>query len=287
MSFRFNVVLILLTLVSGCAQPFLRPGNVDVETAQPDGDALFMQTFNAHGGERIDQLRDVSLGIDGQWKSLIKKIQPLVTDFNYRVKSEERLLPAQGVYTALYTGPGGTKKVVRTPDETRVYYNGVESTDSDVVQSSSLTAESFLLFLLGPLALADRATGFTRLEDGHAKGKTWYRIYRELEPGLGESARDEVVLWIDPETRYTWRINITLEGFRSTKGAHVDVTYLDYVQRDGFVLPSRFFERVLAPIGIDAHAWSLTGLDLNRGFGFDEIDGEVYTGEAARAANPL
>jgi len=284
-----NRTLLLVALVSlaGCAQPFLRPGNVETISASPDGDALFQSTFSAHGGDRIDQLSDVNVAIAGDWKKLITKIQPLVTDFRYRVNSEERLLPQQGVYSALYTGPAGTKKVVRTADRTRVFYNGVASSDSDVIQSTALTAESFLLFLLGPLALEDRRDGFVRIADGKVEGRAYYRIYRELVPGLGESARDELVFWIDQETMRTFRVNITLQGFETTRQAHVDVTYLDYVERGGFVFPSKFLERVLAPINIDAHAWSLTGIDINRDYGLDDIDGPGLQGRAAANAAPL
>ena len=287
MSIRSALTVLVFVGLAGCAQPFLRPGNVETLDTLPNGDTLFAETFRAHGGDQVDRLDDVSVRIEGEWKKLITRIQPLVTDFRYRVNSEERLLPKQGIYAALYTGPDGNKKVVRTPDNTRVFYNGLPSTDEDVIRSTSLTAESFLLFLLGPLALADRQQGFVRIEDGSADGRSFYRIYRELEPGLGESARDELVLWIDKESKRTFRVNITLEGFRTTQGAHVDVTYLDYVERSGFVFPSTFIERVLAPINIDAHAWSLTGLDINRGITPAELDGAEWTGAAATDAAPL
>lgn len=32
-----------------------------------------------------------------------------------------------------------------------------------------------------------------------------------------------------------------------------------------------FFERVKAPISIDAHAWRLTGLDINRSYTVDDL----------------
>ena len=68
-------------------------------------------------------------------------------------------------------------------------------------------------------------------------------------------------------------IQITLEGHDTTKGAHVEVEYLNYTKVDGYVFPREFFERVNAPIAIDTHAWHLTGLDINRDYGLENLNG--------------
>jgi len=273
--------------LSGCAQDFSRPDTLPYTADGPDGPTLFEQSFAAHGGEQIMALQNLNVGMDGKWRFLIKRIQPLVTDYTYRVVSQERILPNEKVYTALYEGPGGTKKVVRGPDSVRVFYNNVESFDNDVLQSTALTADAFFVFSLGPMALRDASDDFVRLADIDYEGKRYQRIYAVLEPGFGYAERDEIVLWLDPQTHLTKRVVITLEGFENTKGAHVDVEFLAFTRRDGFVLPSRFHERVLAPIKIHAHAWHLTGLDINRDYGVKAINGSGYVRGAEPAAATL
>ena len=276
-----------LSLLGGCAQNFPRPESLPHDGSPPTADDIFSSTFRAHGGDSLDAFNDLNVALDGDWKFLITRIQPLVTDHKYRVVSEERLLPSKGIYTAHYQGPAGTKKVVRTADSIRVYYDGEETFDEDVLQSTALTADAFLLFTIGPMALSDRRDNFVRLEDGLDNGKRYYRIYTVAEPGLGFSARDEIVLWVDPETDLTYRVHITLEGYETTKGAHVDVTFLDYEERGPYVLPSKFLERVLGPIRLKAHSWHLTGIDINRDLSLEDITGPHYDGAAAEPAMPL
>ncbi|MEM9171211.1 MAG: hypothetical protein AAGA84_00745 [Pseudomonadota bacterium] len=248
---------------------------------------MFEKTFIAHGGEYLDELEDVSVALDGEWKFLITRIQPLVTDHRYRVVSEERLIPKQGAYAAQFVGPAGVKKVVRTPEKIRVFYDGEESFDADVLASTALTADSFFLFTLGPLALGEHRGQFQRLQDAREGGRTYYRIYSAVSPGIGVSEQDEIVLWVDQETNLTYRIHITLEGYKTTQGAHVDVSFVGYQTRGPFILASRFSERVLGPIKIKAHDWYLTGLDINRGMMFDSLDGPAYSGAAAKPATAL
>ena len=145
----------------------------------------------------------MNLSISGQWKRLIKRIQPLVTDFNYRVDSQEHLFPNDGGYGALYNGPSGTKKVVRTPDSLEVYYNGEPSSDPEVLSSTALTADAFHLFLLGPLALNKWQADFTRLTDITYKDKSYHRLHLYQKPGFGYSKEDQVVLWVDTDTSLT------------------------------------------------------------------------------------
>lgn len=255
-------------------------------SAQNDAEVIFARVLQNHGGNRLDQLTDVNVSLRGRWRFLIKRIQPLVTDYEYRVDSEERLLLKNGVYTALYTGPAGQKKVVRTRDDIRVFYNEQESFDDDVLGSSAMTADAFYYFLLGPLSLANQAGNFTLLADARDKGRDYHRLYTSLKPGFGLSAADELILWVDAESLTAYRMEITLEGFETTRGAHVDVTFLDFEKLDGFLLPVSFHERVRAPIRIHAHSWELTGLDINRGLIFDAVDGPGWLPPADASATP-
>jgi hypothetical protein len=106
--------------------------------------SFFLKTFNVHGGDAINELNDVNVGITVQWKELITKIQPLVTDFKFRVDPQERTLPKELAYASLYTGPSGNKKVVRIPSSLNVFYNKVHSLNSEVLSLTALTADAFL-----------------------------------------------------------------------------------------------------------------------------------------------
>jgi len=200
-------VIFACLFLGACASQFPSPQNstFQISTKQDgvqqkevkDGKQLFLDTFNAHGGEYIEQLNDVNVGVTGQWKKLITKIQPLVTDFNYRVDSQEKILPKEFIYASLYTGPGGNKKVVRTRSSIDVFYNKKASQDPEVLSATALTADAFPTFLLGPLAFHQWSDEFVRIADKREDDKQYYRIYLVRQPGFGFSEADEVVLWID------------------------------------------------------------------------------------------
>lgn len=285
---RLFFITAILLITIGCASQFPSPQNAQFQgKGDLNGQALFLKTFKVHGGDAINQLNDVNVGITGQWKKLITKIQPLVSDFKYRVDSQERMLVKEFAYAALYTGPSGNKKVVRTPSSVDVFYNKAPSLDPEVLSSTALTADAFFTFLLGPLALHKWKDNFIRLQDKSESGKNYHRIYLLRKSGFGFSKADEIVLWIDSETLRTAKIQITLEGHSTTKGAHVQVDYLDYVQVDNYLFPSDFYEKVNAPIAIGAHAWHLTGIDINRKLSLNDIEGAEYSGEANKPAASL
>ena len=287
MHIKLLTVLLIVSLFSACASKFPNP-QIDASLdTQITASQIFERTFNVHGGQVLDQLNDVNLSISGEWKRLIKRIQPLVTDFNYRVDSQERLYPNNGGYIALYNGPGGTKKVVRTTDSLEVYYNGESSNEPEVLSSTALTADAFHMFLLGPLALKNWQSDFTRLTDITYKEKSYHRLHLYRKPGFGYSQQDQVVLWVDTVSGRTKMMQITLEGHSTTKGAHVEVEFLDYIQKGAYIFPSKFFERVNAPISIDAHAWHLTGLDINRGNSIDDYKGPKDAAIVNYPAAPL
>ncbi len=287
MAFRQWLVCLCLASTIGCAHKFPKPTEQCCDPGQPTAAEIFQNSFAAHGGNALRSLNDVSFGLDGHWHWLITRIQPLVTDHRYRVRSEERILVGNGVYAAHYQGPAGSKQVLRTPDQIRVGYNRVKTTDADTLSATALTADSFYLFLLGPLALDPTQVAFTRLANATESNRLYYRIHAVVSPGLGLSERDEIVLWIDALTWLTYRVHITLQGHRTTQGAHVDVTYGGYRRILDYTFPSRFNERVRGPIAITAHRWWLTGLDINRGLLVSDLNLNGWTSKAKTDAEPL
>lgn len=250
----------LFSLVTGCATRFPQPNIEKVsEVGRLDAMRILEDCVAAHGGDlREKEVEKINFSVTGKWGSLIKKIQPLVTDHRYRIDSDEAFFPQDLVYQVKWRGPAGEKTINRSTNQTTVFYDGEESKDPDVLSSSAMTSDAFQLFHFGPSLLRWRGVEPVRLQDVLEKGRRFYQLYFEWEPGFGDSERDEIVVIIDKETNLLYRVWITLEGYRTTKGASVDVTFLEYDSKHGITLPVKFVERVRAPIAIKAHRWTTT-----------------------------
>ncbi|MGH1427571.1 MAG: hypothetical protein ACRBEE_06490 [Arenicella sp.] len=284
---RKSCLLVSFSLISACAKPLLLPSDIREGEVGVDGQQLFNETFIAHGGLYFESVSDINISIQGNWSFWAPRIQPDVADRHFRVSSQERYLPHSGIYTSYYTGPAGNKKVVRTPESIDIYYNDEKSTQANLIQASAMTADAFLLFSLGPLYLSTLETEFQRLTDVVYKGQHFLRVYSKIKPGLGYAEYDEVVLWIHPATKLTYRVDVTLKGYPPTEGAHVDVFYLDYVKLDQLTIPVHVIENVVAPFHLKAHEWHVTGADVNRGLIFDDIKGKGWSDKAAVPAKPF
>ena len=186
-----------------------------------------------------------------------------------------------------HEGPLGTKQVIRTPTGISVYYNGERETDPVKLRATAMTNSAFQMFHFGPSFVHGRAVEMERLADASEGGRTHRRILATLEPGFGEAARDQVVLWIDARDSRLYRVHMTLNGFETTQGAHVDTTFLAYAQVGGYLFPTSFHERVRGPVRIDAHTWHTTGIDLDRGWSSGDVTGARFTGKAEAPATPI
>ncbi len=283
--------LIILTQVlftSGCSQTSPRH-----ETSSDDlldgllASDIFAKTFEKHGGNHLDELNDVNVAIDGEWYFLITKIQPDLTDETYRQRSEERLLLSPMQYNAHYQGSAGTKQVLRTHTNITLAYDQTINDDAHKQAATALTADSFYLFTLGPLALKDRVKDWKRLPDAKENHQTYFRINGELKPGIGLSESDAITLWVNKETYLSYRLNFTLDGFQPTQGAHIDTTYEQYQHIDPFILPTKFLERVRAPIKLKVHQWWYTGLDINRGLDHSDLPLNKWSDKALKPASSM
>lgn len=282
-----------LALLAGCASVGFPPEAPTDAAARfddgLDGDAVFARTLGAHGGDLRRYPGDINLSTDGRWFALIQRIQPLVTDSGYRIRSEERYRPADGLYAVRHTGPEGVKHVVRRGDgRLSIHDDGVAETDPARLRATAMTSDAFRMFHFGPSFFLGRVQGWARLPDAREDGRRYQRILGTVRPGFGEAEEDQVVLWVDRGTGRLFRIHMSLNGFESTVGAHVDTTFLDYRTLEGYVLPVRFHERVRGPLRIDAHTWWVTGLDGGRGWGEADVDGGApFRGAASAPAAPL
>jgi hypothetical protein len=279
---RLLCLILLALLLGGCAGfPKATPGARfdDGLTAQQ----IFDDCLAAHGGDMRDYPGDLNVSTDGHWHSLIQRIQPVISDAGFRVTSQERYRPSIGLYAVHHHGPLGDKQVIRTPTGITVYYNGVRETDPVKLRATALTNDAFLLFHFGPTFIKARATTITRLPDDTEGGQRYYRLLATLSPGFGEAKSDDVVLWINPQTHLLYRVHLTLNGFETTQGAHVDTTFLAYRKLGRFTLPVQFNERVRGPIRIPAHEWHTTDMDRDRGWQPADVQGPQFTGKAAAA----
>ncbi len=269
--------------LAGCASfPSATP-----EATFPDGlaaDTLFARCLEEHGGDVRSWAVDLNFSIDGEWNTLIQRIQPLVTDAPWRVRSQERYLPAERLHVVRWEGPAGTKHVSRTPDGVEVYYNGVRETDEKRLQAAAMTADALQLFHLGPSFLAMRNATFERIPDAREGDVTYYRLRTVLRPGFGFSDEDKVVLWIDPGTWRLFRVHLTVDGFAATRGAHVDTTFYEYRRVGRMLVPVQLNERVRAPLPLNVHRWWMTGVDFNRGWAPQDVAGAELAGKAAAPA---
>ena len=288
----------LLPELQGCAPPLRRLAQ---SSSTADARTLLAESAAAHGGAALAGINDISVRYTGHWRALVGKLQPALVDPGYRGTSEERLLPAERCVAQSFSGPSGHKQVLRRSaqggqGEVRVWFNDQEAHDTERRAAAALVADGYALFLLGPMLLArDGAAertlvmeldGVERLSmDGHRYDCDVLRI--RMQPGLGFSREDELALFIDVEHRLMRRVRFTLNGLESTQGAIAEVEMYDHLLRDGVKWPTRFYERLLRPLPLPVHNWTLAGLDLNRGLTRGDVDGAVFRDRAAQPAATL
>lgn len=284
---RCFVVVIAGALLAGCATGFPKASAPFDAADGMDGPAVLARSLSAHGGDLRQHAGDLNYSSDGRWYSLIQRIQPVVSDAGYRVTSQARYSPSQGRYAVRHQGPKGVKQVVRTSGAIEVYYDDVRVTDADTLSATAMTTDAFELFHFGPSFLNARATRVVRMPDASEAGRRYVRVLADIAPGFGDAASDQVVAWFDPQTYLLYRVHMTLNGYRTTQGAHVDTTLTDYRKLGGVMVPTRFHERVRGPLQIDAHTWWVTGMDADRGWQPGDVADGRITGAAARPAAPM
>ncbi len=287
-----------LPALAGCAAAL---PEATAPATTPDAAALLEASAAAHGLAAFRGLADLSVSYTGEWPPVIDRLQPVLVDRGFRMGSEERLLPREGLVAQAHTGPAGRKAVVRQSapggaGDVRVWFNGEESADPERRAAAALVADGYALFLLGPMLLAGgwSPTRAATLEVAGAEritvdGRAWScDILRgRVAPGLGFSPSERLALWIDREERLMRRVRFSLDGLASTRGAVAEVDAAGHLSLHGVRWPTRFHERLLRPFPLPVHDWRLTGLDVNRGFLRGELDGAAFGGRAVRPAAAL
>ena len=273
---RFTTLLTLIAAAVsflGCASqlPQWQELSATEGTRQPEASKLLAASIEAHGGDAFGELVDVSVSYEGEWGRLVPKLQPALSDADFRRSSRELYWPQAGRVSQLHQGPGGAKSVSRQPDGVEVSYRPAGSDglirpgSEEEHRASALVVDAYTLFLFGPSFVEHRAESLALLEPAEEQGRTYSRILARLKPGFGMSTEDRVALWFDPDDTRLCRVHFTIDGLESTQGAEVDVTFGDYQEHGGYWWPTRFHERVLAPIRAFAHRWETVELNVNSG----------------------
>lgn len=301
-----RLFLLFLCLLASRALAGLPPvPPADTPGDAPAGRALLRACLNAHGGAAAyARLRDVNVRLDGRWAFLAPKLQPVLADVRFRGGSEERYRRSERgwVIGQLHSGPAGKKQVFCTTEEFQAGHlerslskfdapsrlTITPEDDSERLAASGLVANAYTMFLFGPEFFRQRSAPVTGLPataevDGHPCDE----VLAVLRPGFGVAEEDRVVLFIDQRDRTLRRVQFTLNGLESTRGADVHVDLLDHRQLAGVRFPTRFVERIDHPASLPAHRWTMTGFDVNRRYPSTDLAGPGFTGKAAAPARPL
>lgn len=276
-------------VLQGCASPL--PVSL-AASSTPAAQSLLDESARAHGIAAFNALHDLSLSHEGSWGTLIDKLQPVLIDRGFRGRSEDRLLPRDGVIAHASTGPAGRKFVLRRPSahpygEVRVWYNGEEASDAERRAAAALVADAYRLTLLGPMFIAQRRL-VLELGAPEQVNDVWCDVLRiQLAPGLGHANLDQAALFIDRRERLARRVRFSLEGLESAKGTVHEVDMFDHIALHGMRLPTRFAEMRVHPTLIAVRDWRVVGVDVNRGFTAADLAGPELAGAARPPAAAL
>lgn len=259
---RFAIVLIATSLLVSCSSLPI-PGETRGSGSGADAAAV-LERSAAKTGDPWKNYRSVKVSYDGEWSSLTTRLQPVLTDVDFRKRSLEVYQPRSGKVIQNHTGPLGTKQVIRQRPKTEVLRNGIASKDSEVIAAAALVADAYTVFLFGPSWLVSHGRDLTLIESGLIDSERCDLVTGKLSPGFGSPADDHFIAWIGRDSGLMRRFQFSLNGLDSTRGADVDVTFSEHWKAaDGSVWPGHFVEYIQRPIRIKAHDWRMTGLWLD------------------------
>lgn len=260
-SFAWFLAAFLAFLLAGCATPQI--GSGPVGKSDPVATAILATAQRAQGRAAFAHAHELTVRYEGQWATIGPRFQPVLSDRGYRRTSEERLALASRQIVQEHTGPAGHKRVVRSPGQVSVTYDGIPATDPEKRRAAALVADAYTLFLLGPFYFDRPGAVLTVDQPGEVDGAPCDQVLAVLRPGFGFAEEDRVLLSIDRTTHRLRRVRFTLNGLESTRGAEVDVTFGEFRTIAGMVWPTDFVERIRVPFNLPAHHWRMTALEVH------------------------
>jgi hypothetical protein len=226
------------------------------------GDAAAVLRASArHQGDPWRRYDRVDVAYDGEWSAIATRLQPVLTDPGFRKSSRETYRPPLSRVEQRHLGPDGVKEVRRQRPRTEVTYHGSPSDDPEVRDAAALVADAYTAFLFGSSWLAAQGRGLHLLEERTLDGERCHLVAGHLRPGFGAADEDHFIAWIGADSRLLRRLQFSLNGLDSTRGADVDVVFSEHFRSsDGTWWPGRFVEHIQRPLRAKAHEWTMTAL---------------------------
>lgn len=261
MRFFFLVLPCYLAITSCATLP--NPANSNRSPSQPEAVAILKNSAKAHG-DPWKRFSEVKVSYDGKWSFLTTRLQPVLTDTDFRRSSVEIYRPTQQRMSQIHRGPGGTKSVERNGNSITVTYNGKPTENPEQRDAAALVADAYTIFLFGSSWLSENAENLQLLPARKLNGEPCHLISGHLKPGIGKSPEDHFIAWISKDSSLLKRFQFTLNGLQSTRGADVEVTFSEMKRAPGgSTWPTHFIERIQRPLNLKAHDWRMTSLSLN------------------------
>jgi len=215
-------------------------------------------------GDPWKNYRCVEVAYQGKWSMLATKLQPVLSDPDFRKSSFEIYQPRLLQVSQVHSGPQGTKRVLRKNRSTEVGFNGTQSNDRDVIAAAALVSDAYTIFLFGPSWLSANGRDFHFLRERTLDEEPCQLVAGRLAPGIGSATADHFIAWIGKNSGLMKRFQFSLNGLDSTRGADVDVTFSEHWKaKDGSIWPAHFIEYIQRPILAKAHDWRMTALTLD------------------------
>lgn len=186
---------VLLTSCSSLPVPGRATAGAPTEEARQ-----IIKRSAARQGDAWINYREVKVGYTGEWSTISERLQPILTDSNFRKSSVETYQPAAGRVEQVHTGPQGIKTVNRQRPRIQVSFNGSASTDREVLDSAALVADAYTAFLFGPSWLSRMGADFKRIGERTLDGERCHLIAGRLSPGFGNSGEDHFIAWISRDS---------------------------------------------------------------------------------------
>ncbi|MFT5411947.1 MAG: hypothetical protein ACI9NC_004684 [Verrucomicrobiales bacterium] len=235
------------------------------ETKNQPGALQLVRESSQQAGNPYQRLSRVDVCYDGEWANLATRIQPVVTDPEFRKVSDESYFPKQLKVRQVYRGTGGEKIVTRTGKSITVTRNGKRIADQEELDAAALVADCYVVFTFGSSALLERGSGWRSVGKRKLGGESCTLVAGTVRPGFGNSEADAVIVWIGDESKRLHRVQLTLLGLASTAGADVDVSFNNFQPGPfGTEWPRAFDERIRRPFDIPAHVWRMEELKARR-----------------------
>lgn len=263
---RLPALLLASALLVSCST-LPRPGDPALATrpAASGDPAAILRESARQQGDPWKRASRVTAELDGQWSAIATRLQPVLTDPGFRKSSVETYLPPRRETLQIHRGPQGTKEVRRSPGKVRVTRNGGIDADPDSQAAAALVADAYVAFLFGSSWLAENARDLALLDSRRGDAENCHLVAGRLKPGFGLADEDHFIAWIDRRDATLRRLQFTLNGLESTRGADVDVVFSGHFRDSkGFLWPRRFVEDIQRPLRARAHEWDLVRVESAR-----------------------